>query len=170
VIDEQGRPEPPAAGDERATLTGFLDFHRATLQWKCAGLTPAELARRSVPPSGLSLLGLVRHLADVERSWFDRVAGVQREPIFFTTDDPDLDFGGASASSDAVGVAFAAWQTSIGEAREVTDRTQLDDTFEHPRHGSTSLRWVLTHLVEEYARHNGHADLLREAIDGATGE
>ncbi len=169
-MTERGRPEPPGAADERATLVGFLDFHRATLAWKCRGLSPEQLARRSVPPSGLSLLGLVRHLADVERSWFDRVAGIKRAPLFFTEDDLNLDFDGAHGDDASVAAAFSAWRVSIAEAREVTAGSGLDDTFEHPRNGTTSLRWVLVHLVEEYARHNGHADLLRETIDGATGE
>jgi uncharacterized damage-inducible protein DinB len=165
-----GRAEPPLTGDERATLAGFLDFHRATLERKCAGLSPEQLARRSVPPSTLSLLGLVRHLADVERTWFDRVAGQQRDPLFFTDDDPDLDFTGGAPTDASVREAFAAWRTAVAEGRDVTARTALDATFEHSRRGTTSFRWVLTHLVEEYARHNGHADLLREAVDGVTGE
>jgi uncharacterized damage-inducible protein DinB len=171
MTDAEGRPVPPQTGDERATLAGFLDFHRATLEWKCTGLTPDQLARRATAPSTMSLLGLVRHLAEVERAWFDRVdTGVRRPPIFFSDDEPNRDFDGAVADQMVVDEAFATWRTSIDESRTVAARTELDATFEHPRQGPTSLRWVLNHMIEEYARHNGHADLLREAIDGQTGE
>ncbi len=164
------RPMPPQVADERATLEGFLDFHRATLLDKCADLTPDQLAHRAAPPSALSLLGLVRHLADVERAWANRIAGVTAAPIFFTEDDLDLDFTGAVGEPGAVEEAFAAWHREVARARELGAPVALDATFEHPRHGTMSVRWALNHLVEEYARHNGHADLLREAIDGRTGE
>ena len=165
------RPEPPYTGDERATLTGFLDFHRATLEHKCADLTAEQLARRAVPPSTMSLLGLVRHLAEVEWSWFDRVGtGVRRPPVYYSDDDPDGDFDGAVPDQAVVDEAWSSWRRAVQDARAVTDRTELDATFDHPRHGAVSLRWVLTHMIEEYARHNGHADLLREVIDGRTGE
>jgi uncharacterized damage-inducible protein DinB len=171
MIDEDGRPEPPLTADERATLEGFLDFHRATLELKCRGLTPEQLASRSVPPSSMSLLGLVRHLADVERGWFDRFAyPTQRAPLFYSEADPDGDFDNAVGTDEAVDEAFTAWRAMVEESRAVSARTALDATFEHQRNGTTSLRWLLTHLVEEYARHNGHADLLRERIDGVTGE
>ncbi|MDT4911911.1 MAG: hypothetical protein QOC66_1039 [Pseudonocardiales bacterium] len=171
MIDEDGRPEPPHTSDERATIEGFLDFHRATLELKCRGLTPEQLATRSVPPSSLSLLGIVRHLTDVERNWFDRfVRETKRPPLFYSEDEPDGDFDNAVGTAAAVEEAFAAWRAAVEESRAASARTALDATFDHPRNGPTSLRWVLTHLVEEYARHNGHADLLRETIDGATGE
>jgi uncharacterized damage-inducible protein DinB len=171
MIDEDGRPEPPLTADERATLEGFLDFHRATLELKCRGLTPEQLAARSVPPSSISLLGLVRHLADVETGWFHRVAtGTARTPQFYSDAEPDGDFDHATGTQDAVDEAFTAWREAVDESRAIGARTPLDATFEHPRHGPTSLRWVLVHMVEEYARHNGHADLLRERIDGVTGE
>jgi uncharacterized damage-inducible protein DinB len=168
---EGNRTEPPHVADERATLEGFLDFHRTTLAWKCEGLTPEQLARRAVPPSTMSLLGLVRHLAEVEWAWFDRVdTGVRRPPVYFSEEDPDGDFNGAVAEQAVVDDAFASWHRAVEQSRAVTARTELDATFEHDRDGTTSFRWVLTHMIEEYARHNGHADLLREAIDGATGE
>jgi uncharacterized damage-inducible protein DinB len=171
-VDPDNRPDPPLEGDERATLTGFLDFQRATLEWKCSGLDPEQLARRAMPPSTLSLLGIVRHMAEVEWSWFDRVStGARRPPRYFTEDDPDGDFAGASADPAVVDDAFATWRRAMDESREVTARTDLGATFRHDRWGTeVSLRWVLAHMIEEYARHNGHADLLREAIDGATGE
>jgi uncharacterized damage-inducible protein DinB len=169
----EDRTDPPLVGDERATLTGFLDYQRATLEWKCSGLDPEQLSRRAMPPSALSLLGLVRHMAEVEWTWFDRFSmnGYRRDPYFFTLDDLNRDFDGAVADPAVVSEAFDLWRKACDEARAVTARTELGATFEHARWNETvSLRWVLTHMIEEYARHNGHADLLREAIDGATGE
>ena len=165
------RSEPPYDLDEKATVLAYLDFHRATLAWKCENLTPGQLARRATPPSTLSLLGLVRHLADVERSWFDRVEGRSRPGIYWTDAEPDLDLDGAVDDPEVVRQAFADWQAEIDHAREVAERTPFDATFFDKRRGvSISHRWVLLHMIEEYARHNGHADLLREAIDGSTGE
>jgi uncharacterized damage-inducible protein DinB len=172
TADTDYRHDPVTTGEERATLAEFLDYHRGTLEWKCADLTPEQLARRASPPSTLSLLGLVRHLADVERSWFRvRLAGEAVPPIFFTEAEPDLDFDGAVADPDVVATAFGAWRNEVARAREIVSGFSLDDTFAHPRTGETlSVRWLLVHMVEEYARHNGHADLLREAVDGQTGE
>jgi uncharacterized damage-inducible protein DinB len=166
----EDRPEPPLEGDERATLNGFLDFQRATLEWKCSGLDAEQLARRAMPPSTLSLLGIVRHMADVERGWFSRVAGSSRDPHYYTEDDIDLDFNGALADRAVVDEAFATWHDEIERSSAVVSDRSLDSTFRHTRGRDFSLRWVLVHMIEEYARHNGHADLLREAIDGATGE
>jgi len=141
--DDDPRFTGRTTGDERALLLGA---QRATLEVKCAGLDADALARRSVPPSTLSLLGLVRHLADVERRWFRRVLAGADAPARFTSDaEPDGDFDGAVAAAG------------------------LDVAREDAWRGTVSLRWVLVHLVEEYARHNGHADLLRERIDGAVG-
>jgi uncharacterized damage-inducible protein DinB len=163
------RFEPPQVGDERATLEGFLDFHRDTLLWKCAGLGDEQLRERSVPPSQLSLHGLVRHLAAVERSWFrQRFAGQDVPDLFYTEDNPDGDFldtAGADAAADVA--TFRAEVEAV--KRTVRDRS-LDETFTDQRGRTFSLRWIYVHMIEEYARHNGHADLLRERIDGATGE
>jgi uncharacterized damage-inducible protein DinB len=166
------RHDPPTTSTERATLDGFLDYHRGTLAWKCADLPPEQLARRATPPSTLSLLGILRHLADVEHSWFRvRLAGEAAPPLFWTEAEPDLDFDGATADPEVVATAFAAWQREVARAREIASRFDLEDTFVHPGTGETlSVRWVLVHMIEEYARHNGHADLLREAVDGQTGE
>jgi uncharacterized damage-inducible protein DinB len=173
-MTEDARPDPPLVGDERATLAGFLDYQRATLEWKCTGLDPEQLARRAVPTSALSLLGIVRHLADVEWGWFDRFGmdGYRRDPYFFSADDRNRDFDGAVADPDAVAEAFTKWREAVADSRAVVARTDLDATFRHRRWDDreVSLRWVLVHMIEEYARHNGHADLLREAIDGAVGE
>jgi uncharacterized damage-inducible protein DinB len=175
-VDEQTRPriEPPTRGGERATLAGFLDYQRETIRIKCAGLGADELARRSVEPSGMSLLGLVRHLADVERTWFRRtMAGLDAPPLFFSTADPDGEFTAAAADPDQVVEAAAAWRDEVGFAeRFVAEAPDLDlvSVVSRRRHGHVSLRWVLVHMIEEYARHAGHADLLRERIDGSTGE
>jgi uncharacterized damage-inducible protein DinB len=171
------RPEPPHVADERATLLGFLDFQRATFAIKCADLTPDQLVLRASPPSTLSLLGLARHIADCERGWFREFAGEKGPgrddvtPLFFTDEELNLDFDGTVAEQAAVDEAFDAWRAEIAHAGEIVAAHSLDDTFTRPRKGDTfTLRWVIVHMIEEYARHNGHADLLREAIDGTTGE
>ncbi|MEU7555415.1 DinB family protein [Streptomyces sp. NPDC044571] len=152
-------------------LAGFLAAQRATLELKCAGLEGADLALRSVEPSTLSLLGLVRHLADVERRWFRRVLAGEEAPALFSSEaDPDGDFDRAQAGPAAVAQAWQAWRSEVAFAEAfVADAPHLDVEGEDAWRGRVSLRWVLIHLVEEYARHNGHADLLRERIDGAVG-
>lgn len=151
-------------------LLDFLGAQRATMELKCAGLD-AELSRRSVEPSTLSLLGLVRHLADVERRWFRRVmAGHDAPPRFSSKESPDDDFDGAVPDPAVVAAAWEAWRAEVAFAdRFVADAPTLDIVGEDSWRGKVSLRWVLIHMVEEYARHNGHADLLRERIDGAIG-
>jgi Protein of unknown function (DUF664) len=170
--DADPRVEPPRRGDERATLVAFLNWHRGTLELKCSGLDAADLARRSVEPSTLSLLGLVRHLAEVERDLFRRVmAGQDAPPHFYSDADPDGDFDGAAPEPGLVAQAWDVWRAEVAFAeRFVAEAPDLDVTGNHPRRGAVSLRWVLVHMVEEYARHNGHADLLRERIDGRVGE
>jgi uncharacterized damage-inducible protein DinB len=172
--DRDPRVEPPMAGSERALLTGFLTWHRDTLELKCSGLDAAALARRSAEPSSLSLLGLVRHLAEVERSWFRRgMAGQDAPPLFYTPEDRDGDFDGARDDPAVVAQAWQAWRDEVAFAeRFVAEAPHLDviGRRTNPERGPISLRWVLIHMIEEYARHNGHADLLRERIDGAAGE
>jgi uncharacterized damage-inducible protein DinB len=163
------RIEPPVSASEREMLTGWLDYHRATLELKCAGLTDEQLRQRAVPPSSLSLLGLVRHLAEVERSWFRRgLAGEDAPPSYYGDDNPDGDFDDVDTAD--VAEAFGTWRSEYQRARElVAAAPTLDVIFS----GSTrqyTLRWLMCHMVEEYARHNGHADLLRERIDGSVGE
>ncbi len=168
------RTEPPPLGDERATLVGFLRWHRETLELKCSGLDAADLARRSVDASTLSLLGLVRHMADVERGWFRRMLAGEDVPSHFSSNaDPDGDFDGAVPDPAVVTQAWAVWRAEVAFAeRFVAEAPDLDITGveDDPWRGAMSLRWVLVHMVEEYARHNGHADLLRQAIDGAAGQ
>lgn len=159
----------PFAADERTTLEGFLDKQRTTLVWKCAGLTGEQLARRAVPPSTLSLLGLVRHLTEAERGHFRREFAGEYVPHPYATDDePDAAFVNASASTAEQDIAtlFAEWDL----ARAAIAGAAPDDCFSDPEIGQISLRTLLTHMIEEYARHIGQADLLRECIDGVTGE
>ncbi|MGC4808273.1 DinB family protein [Micromonospora sp. DT233] len=163
------RADPPLIGDERAMLRGFLDFHRATLAVKCDGLTDEELRRQASPPSTLSLLGLVRHAAEVERHWFRRVIGGEDVPLVWSRTGDFQEAYDAGAASRAE--AFEAWQREVAHARRVErEAASLDVVAHNARSGEdVSLRLVMLHLMHEYARHNGHADLLREAIDGTVG-
>jgi hypothetical protein len=168
---EVARTEPPLVADERTALAGWLDYHRATLLWKCAGLTGDQLVARPIQPSSLSLLGLVRHMAEVERGWFRRrFSGQSDLALIYSSDDfPDGDFDltdPASAEAD-----FATFAAEVAAADEAARGHSLDETFVHDRTGDTfDLRWIYIHMIEEYARHNGHADLIRELIDGVTGD
>jgi uncharacterized damage-inducible protein DinB len=170
--DTDPRADPPTQADERATILGFLRWQRETLEMKCAGLDAADLARRSVDPSTLSLLGLVRHMADVERGWFRRVMAGQDAPPHFRSDtNRDGAFDGALPDPDLVAEAWDVWRAEVAFAeRFVAEAPDLDVTGNESYRGAMSLRWVLIHMVEEYARHNGHVDLLRERIDGAVGQ
>lgn len=158
---------PPKIADERTMLEAWLDRHRETLLWKCEGLSDDQLRQRSVPPSALSLLGLVRHMAEVERGWFAGFAGADTTSLYCSDDDEDGDFDGvdtADAASD-----LATFGAEVASARQLVAERRLDDTA--MIYGKEfSLRWIVVHMVEEYARHNGHADLLRECIDGAIGD
>jgi uncharacterized damage-inducible protein DinB len=159
---------------EKATYREYLRNYRLTIELKCGGLTADELARRSVPPSTLSLLGLVRHLAQVENHWFERVLqGRTAGPrLYKRDDDRDFDFSGAVAEPDVVADAFATWHAEIAKADEWLAAFDEDDLGREVAmdDGTVSVRDVLVHIIEEYARHAGHADLLRECIDGRTGE
>ncbi|MFC9271386.1 DinB family protein [Streptomyces zhihengii] len=163
------RVGPPPRAGERETLRAYLDFHRATLAAKCEGLGDEDLRRRSMPPSALTLLGLVRHMAEVERAWFRRTIGGEDVPLVWS---PEGDFQTAYDASGATrGEAFAAWQAEIGHSRRVEASVEsLDTTVRAPRWGEdVSVRMILLHVVTEYARHNGHADFLREGVDGTVG-
>jgi uncharacterized damage-inducible protein DinB len=159
---------------EKATLREYLSNYRLTMELKCQGLDAEQLARRSVPPSTMSLLGLVRHIAQVENHWFQRVlqGRTERPRLFKREDDREWDFTGAVADPAAVEEAFATWKAEIAAAEEWLDALdEADLGREVPLHdGTISIRDVLVHLVEEYARHAGHADLLRERVDGRTGQ
>ncbi|MEY2478847.1 MAG: hypothetical protein QOG87_4162 [Actinomycetota bacterium] len=163
------RTDPPYIADERPMLEAWLEYHRDTLAQKCDGLSPEQLRMRSAHPSSLSLLGLVRHMADVERNWFRRVLGGEEAPgLFWTPDNEDGDFDDVDTAD--VHEAFAAWTDEIENARAVAAAADNLDVTGKRRDADVSLRWIYVHMVEEYARHNGHADLLRESIDGVTGE
>lgn len=165
------RSEPAIDAAERPMLEGWLDYHRDTLALKCARLTDAQLREASVPPSELSLLGLVRHMAEVERGWFREVlAGEDVKPIYGTDEDRDGEFHLTEA--DTWEKDAAIWRAEITRAREITANMGLDDlSVGLSRKGEQfNLRWIYTHMIEEYARHNGHADLLRERVDGSTGD
>ncbi len=163
---------PPLHGPERESLTEWLRYHRETLAWKCDGLDPDQLCLRSVPPSTLSLIGLVRHMAEVERHWFRRLlAGETTDtagPIYYDDTNRDGDFDDVDPST--VDAAMATWRRECERADEIVADLDLDETRFQDGRGDISVRWVLTHMIEEYARHNGHADLLRERIDGTTGD
>jgi uncharacterized damage-inducible protein DinB len=162
------RNEVPWTGGERELLVAWLDWQRGTLATKCEGLSAEQLRMRAVEPSSMSLLGLVRHMADVERGWFRRcLAREDARGIYFTKEDPDGDFDNVDdADADA---DLATWRSEVEHARVVMSGIG-DLDFEGKSHGhQISARWVLIHMIEEYARHNGHADFLRERIDGATG-
>ncbi|WP_369388468.1 DinB family protein [Streptomyces sp. CG1] len=163
-----GRPVPPTTGPERAMLEGWLDFHRATLELKCRGLDDAQVRLASAEPSSLTLLGLVQHLAEVERNWFQRVlAGLDVPRVFEERTGCGLD------PEHGLEDALAVWRAELARGRELLAERDLADTgrlVDEPMAGvEVSVRWVLIHLIEEYARHNGHADILRERIDGTTG-
>jgi hypothetical protein len=164
------RESEPMTGGERPMLEGWLDYHRQTLLSKAAGLTADQLKRASAEPSNLTLLGLIRHMTEVERSWFrTRAAGdTSAGDIYCTDDNEDGDFddvAGADAEAN-----YAAFLAEIEAARKAVADLPLEHEFATSRRPAVSLRWVYIHMIEEYARHNGHADLLRERIDGVTGD
>ncbi|MEO7556289.1 MAG: DinB family protein [Acidimicrobiales bacterium] len=162
------RVDPGFLLPERAMLEAWLDFHRATLRWKLEGLTDEQVKERSVPPSSLSLLGLVRHMAEVERNWFRRVLDSQdANGIFYDGTNPDGDFD--SVDDAVVADDLATYEAEVAAARDIAAAKGLDDTGTR-RGQPCSVRWIYVHMIEEYARHNGHADLLRERIDGQIGD
>jgi uncharacterized damage-inducible protein DinB len=166
------RKRPGLQVDERDMLNGWLEHHRGILLWKCEGLTDDQLRRRSVPPSTMSLLGLIRHMTDVERGWFQQVfLGEDVPDLYPTPDDPDGDFNGVGDAD--VADAFRAFEAECEASRQAVAAASDLDVLSKQGSSRTgelfSLRWVVTHMIEEYARHNGHADLLRETVDGTTG-
>jgi uncharacterized damage-inducible protein DinB len=157
---------------ERATLLDYLRAYRLALELKCAGLDAEQLARRSVPPSTMSLLGLVRHMADVERNWFRRVmAQADAPPLYWSDDVEDADWAGAVADPAVVADAWRAWHEEVAFAEQFVAGSPDLSVRSPMQDGTTAaLREVILHMVEEYARHLGHADLLRERIDGRFGQ
>jgi len=196
-VDEQGRPRPPREGDEASTLVGFLEHHRATFAWRCSGLDDDQL-RTALPPTAMTLGGMLKHLAYVEDYWFTQVvAGLPAPAPWADADwDADPDWEWHSAAADSGDELRTLWAERVERSRDVVTgllgvvgddgggdngsgsgagggaRRTAALAVVHPGVGGrpgVSLRWVLVHLVEEYARHNGHADLLRESLDGRTG-
>jgi uncharacterized damage-inducible protein DinB len=165
------RNDPGRILAEREALEAWLDFHRETLLYKCAGLTADQLKERAVPPSRLSLLGLVRHMTEVERWWFRMHAGETDLPFPYDPDQTGQEFE-ALDDADAPG-NIAAYKQEIEQARAAVAARELDDIVpsraDHPER-TRDIRWIYLHMIEEYARHNGHADLIRERVDGATGD
>jgi hypothetical protein len=164
-------PLPPIqqqATDERTTLEEFLDYHRAVFRRKVEGLDDAQARTASCPPSDLTPLGLVRHMAEVERGWFRRSLG-EDVPIHFDySDDEDIDFH--PGPNDTLDEALAWWAEDVAAARANLERFALDDLLPRGREPRKSVRWTVVHMIEEYARHCGHLDLITEAIDGRTGD
>ena len=181
TVDGQERPEPPREAAEAATLLGFLDYQRATLERKCSGLSDEQL-RVALPPSPITLGGLLKHLACVEDSWFTEVVAGQPlpEPWASVDFEADPDWTWHTAAGDPGDALRALWTEGVYRSRRIV-AAQLSEGEDaalrqtHPvlywgDHERVSLRWVLAHMIEEYARHNGHADLIRESIDGQTGD
>ncbi|HEY0357912.1 MAG TPA: DinB family protein [Mycobacteriales bacterium] len=176
-LDEQGRPEPPLAADDTATLVGFLEYQRATLAWKCAGLDAAGL-NATVGPSPMTLGGILKHMAGVEAGWFSwRLNGHNWQAPWDTVDwDADPDWEWHSAAADSPEQLRTFWQEAVVRSRTLLAEALADGGLDRlavrtwPDGRAPSVRWILCHMIEEYARHNGHADLLRESVDGLTGE
>ncbi|MEV0346518.1 DinB family protein [Nonomuraea sp. NPDC050680] len=176
-LDEHGRPEPPFAADETATLLGFLDYQRATLAWKCTGLDTAGL-NATVAPSTMTLGGMLKHLAYVESSWCSEwLHGRAPESPWDKVDwASDADWDWHSAAEDTPEQLLTLWRDAVARSRSLVADALADGGLDRLAQRSfsdgqtPSLRWILLHLVEEYARHNGHVDLLRESVDGRTGE
>ncbi|WP_214318337.1 DinB family protein [Nonomuraea sediminis] len=176
-VDEHGRPEPPLAAGEVDSILSFLDYQRATLAWKCSGLD-AEGLRATVGASTMTLGGMLKHLALVEEDWFSEwLHGHDPQPPWDTVDwksDPDWDWN--SAADDSPEELFTLWQDTVERSRALVAEALADGGLDRlarrgwPDGRSPSLRWILLHMIEEYARHNGHADLIRESVDGRTGE
>ena len=162
--------EPALIGDEKSTLSSCLEDQRNVLAWKSQGLSDAQLKEASAPPSNLTLLGLVRHMAEVERSWFRRrLSGEDIAGIWCIEAQPDADFEGVGEAD--VSQAFTVWEEECRISRSILQElSSLDVTFSTPRNPQISARWMVNHMIEEYSRHNGHADLIRERVDGQTGD
>jgi hypothetical protein len=165
------RTDPPYGLDERAGYDAWLEYHRATLLLKCDGLDAEQLRTRAVATSLMSLHGLVRHMAEVERNWFRKVIDGEDGlglGIWWDDEHPDGDF--EIGPDDTFEADLAVWQEQVDRARAIAAAHGLDDTGTRANGDVVDLRWVYVHMIEEYARHNGHADLLRELLDGSTGE
>jgi uncharacterized damage-inducible protein DinB len=176
LLDDQGRPEPPLMSGEAETLMGFLDYQRATFAWKCSGLDAAGLRAR-VGASTMTLGGMLKHLAFYEDHWFSyRMRGNERHATWNDDWDADSDWEWSSATEDSPEQLHALWQDAVSRSRELLSETLADGGLGRPAERGwedgrmPSVRWIVLHMIEEYARHNGHADLIRESVDGLVGE
>ena len=180
AFDPAARVDPPLHGDETTILRSFLDYHRDTFRWKCSGLTQEQLAV-TLPPSDMTLGGIMKHLASVESSWFERVfaGGHVMAPFDAVDRAADRDWEWRSASEDTPASLRAYFDEAARRSDAVVDRAlseaagldsiSAQGTRRNPE-ARFSLRWILVHMIEEYSRHNGHADLIRQSVDGQTGE
>jgi hypothetical protein len=177
IVDDQGRPEPPLAADETGTLLGFLEWQRATFAWKTGGLDATGLSAK-VADSSMTLGGMIKHISYVEEYWFGEVLHRRPRGLPWSAQDwaADPNWDWDSAAGDSPGELYRLWQDEVERARadvaEALAGGGLDQAAKRPfKDGrAPSLRWIICHMIEEYARHNGHADLIRETVDGATGE
>ncbi len=177
LLDDQGRPEPPLASDETETLVGFLDFQRATFAWKWSSLEAAGL-NTTVGASTMTLGGMLKHLAYYEDHWFShRMRGNRRRAVWnddYWDDDPDWEWN--SAAEDSPEMLRTLWRDAVSRSRDLLSETLADGGLDQlarrslPDGRTPSVRWIVVHMIEEYARHNGHADLIRESVDGLIGE
>lgn len=176
-LDEQGRPEPPPTADETTMLLTYLDHHRATFAWKCRGLGSAGLGTRAAA-STMTLGGMMKHLALVEDWWFScSLFGHDHSPPWDAVDwESDPDWEWRTAAHDSPDELRSLWEDAVARSRQRVADALVDGGLDRlaarawPDGRTPSLRWIMLHMIEEYARHNGHADLLREAVDGETGE
>jgi uncharacterized damage-inducible protein DinB len=165
-MDTSGRIDPPFNGNEREQLTAFLDYHRRTVLWKVEGLSDSDL-RRTMTPSGLTLLGVIKHLAYVERSWFQDIFAGEDVSFPWTDEDPNADF--RIEPAETTEDILTLYQAETERSRAIVAASSLDASAQRGK-DKPLLRWIVIHMIEETARHNGHIDLMREAIDGQTGE
>jgi uncharacterized damage-inducible protein DinB len=177
VLDDQGRPEPPLASGETETLVGFMEYQRATFAWKSSGLDVAGLTA-TVGASTMTLGGMLKHLAYYEDHWFShRMRGNKRQAVWkddYWDVDPDWEWN--SAAQDSPEELHTLWQSAVSRSRDLLSETLADGGLDQsarrslPDGRTPSVRWIVVHMIEEYARHNGHADLIRESVDGLVGE
>jgi uncharacterized damage-inducible protein DinB len=166
---EHRRIDVPLVGDEKAMLSAFLDRYRETMLWKIEGLTTEQASARLVP-SASTVLGIVKHLAYVERGWFPIYFAGEPPSYPWPEDEPDQDIDFRVEPGDTIESISALYQQEIARSREVVDGASLDDLSKEQERGPRSLRWIMVHMIEETARHAGHADILRELTDGAIGQ
>jgi uncharacterized damage-inducible protein DinB len=168
-VVQHRRIDVPFAGDEKAMLSAFLDRYRETMLWKIEGLTTEQASARLVP-SASTLLGIVKHLAYVERGWFPIYFAGEPPSYPWPEDEPDQDIDFRLDPTDTIESVSVLYQQEIARSRAIVDGASLEDLSKEKERGPRSLRWIMVHMIEETARHAGHADILRELTDGAIGQ